>query len=246
MKKIIKSVLLIICLCVFVFSAYNIFKYILEENASTKMNNKLLEQAVSVVIPDNIENKKDGKETLPIKVDFKVLKQKNKDIIGWIYLEDSIINYPVLQSNNNDYYLHRLINGKYNPAGSLFMDYRCDYKLTDRNTIIYGHNMKSDTMFGTLQKYKKQEYYEKNKNIYYFTPEKNYIIKLFAGCTIPSESDIYNLNELTQNRISKLIEKSDFKSDIVVTEEDNIMILSTCSYEYDGARYIVMGVINEV
>lgn len=246
MKKVIKIILLVICLCVFIFSAYNIYKYLSEENANKKLNNELMEKAIIETPNDNNDNTQENEDILPISVDFSVLKQENEDIVGWLYLEDSPINYPVVQSNDNDYYLRRLVNGEYNIAGSLFMDYRNDSNLEDNNTIIYGHNMKNNTMFGSLQEYKNQDYYDNHKVMYYFTPEKNYIIELFTGYTISVESDIYDLSVIDSSKLEELISKSDFESNTKVTEEDKIITLSTCAYEYDGARYIVMGVLKEI
>ena len=246
MKKVIKIILLVICLCVFIFSAYNIYKYLSEENANKKLNNELMEKAIIETPNDNNDNTQENEDILPISVDFSVLKQENEDIVGWLYLEDSPINYPVVQSNDNDYYLRRLVNGEYNIAGSLFMDYRNDSNLEDDNTIIYGHNMKNNTMFGSLQEYKSQDYYDNHKVMYYFTPEKNYIIELFTGYTISVESDIYDLSVIDSSKLEELISKSDFESNTKVTEEDKIITLSTCAYEYDGARYIVMGVLKEI
>ena len=126
------------------------------------------------------------------------------------------------------------------------MDYRNDSNLEDNNTIIYGHNMKNNTMFGSLQEYKNQNYYDNHKVMYYFTPEKNYIIELFTGYTISVESDIYDLSIIDSSKLEELISKSDFESNTKVTEEDKIITLSTCAYEYDGARYVVMGVLKEI
>lgn len=246
MKKVIKIILLAICLCVFIFSAYNIYKYLSEENANKKLNNELMEKAIIETPNDNNDNAQENENILPISVDFSVLKQENEDIVGWLYLEDSPINYPVVQSNDNDYYLRRLVNGEYNIAGSLFMDYRNDSNLEDDNTIIYGHNMKNNTMFGSLQEYKSQDYYDNHKVMYYFTSEKNYIIELFTGYTISVESDIYDLSVIDSSKLEEWISKSDFESNTKVTEEDKIITLSTCAYEYDGARYVVMGVLKEI
>ena len=246
MKKVIKIILLAICLCVFIFSAYNIYKYLSEENANKKLNNELMEKAIIETPNDNNDNAQENENILPISVDFSVLKQENEDIVGWLYLEDSPINYPVVQSYDNDYYLRRLVNGEYNIAGSLFMDYRNDSNLEDDNTIIYGHNMKNNTMFGSLQEYKSQDYYDNHKVMYYFTSEKNYIIELFTGYTISIESDIYDLSVIDSSKLEEWISKSDFESNTKVTEEDKIITLSTCAYEYDGARYIVMGVLKEI
>ena len=246
MKKVIKIILLAICLCVFIFSAYNIYKYLSEENANKKLNNDLMEKAIIETPNDNNDNTQENEDILPISVDFSVLKQENEDIVGWLYLEDSPINYPVVQSNDNDYYLRRLVNGEYNIAGSLFMDYRNASNLENNNTIIYGHNMKNNTMFGSLQEYKSQDYYDNHKVMYYFTSEKNYIIELFTGYTISVESDIYDLSVIDSSKLEEWISKSDFESNTKVTEEDKIITLSTCAYEYDGARYIVMGVLKEI
>ena len=102
------------------------------------------------------------------------------------------------------------------------------------------------TMFGSLQEYKSQEYYDNHKIMYYFTPEENYAIKIFAGYTISVESDIYNLAVIDEKEIAELINKSDFKSDVDISQEDKIVTLSTCAYDYDGARYVVMGVLQEI
>lgn len=243
MKKTIKIILIIICLCVFIFSAYNIYNYLAEEHANRKLNNELIEKAV---VETSNTNTIEDEYTIPISVDFSTLKQENEDIIGWIYCENTPINYPVVQSNDNEYYLRRLANGEYNIAGSIFMDYRNSASLEDNNTIIYGHNMKNNTMFGSLQEYKSQEYYDNHKIMYYFTPEKNYMIKIFAGYTISVESDIYNLAVIDEKEIEGLINKSDFKSDVDIRQDDKIVTLSTCAYDYDGARYIVVGILQEI
>ena len=130
------------------------------------------------------------------------------------------------------------------------MDYRNNPNLDDNNTIIYGHNMKNSTMFGTLLEYKEQSYYDNHKSIYYFTEDKNYIIEIFAGFTTSADSEIYNLNkDISKSDIQELINKSDFKSDIDLenlADMNKIITLSTCSYDYNGARYVVFGFLKEV
>ena len=246
MKRIIKFIFLTICLCIFTYSAYNIYKYIEEENANKKLNNKLIEKAITNITTVNSDKQEKNEYNLPIKVDFTILKQENKDIVGWIYSPNTPINYPVMQGKDNEYYLSRLSNENYNIAGSIFMDFRNDPYLQDNNTIIYGHNMKNDTMFGSIQEYKNQEYYNNHKIIYYFTPNKSYILELFADQTIQVESDIYDLTIINDTKIQELIKNSDFKSDVLVNEKDKLLTLSTCSEENDKARYIVIGVLHEV
>ena len=126
------------------------------------------------------------------------------------------------------------------------MDFRNNSNMQDNNTIIYGHNMKNGTMFGTIQKYRNQEYYDKHKNMYYFTPEKNYIVRIFTGFTTSIDLELYNLPTLNQTKIDNLVKKSNFKTDITVTENDKLLTLSTCAYDYESARYVVIGLLEEI
>lgn len=248
MKKIILNIFLLAFLIIFLLSAYKIGKYFFEENKNSSINNELIEKAVSKV-PSHVEENSEVVEDnnlLPISIDFDYLKKRNRDIVGWIYSEDTPINYPVLQSKDNDYYLHRLVDGTYNPSGSIFMDYKNKSDLSDTITTIYGHNMRSSSMFGTFEKYKDQNYYEDHKIMYYFTEKTEYTIELFSHITVSSDSYIYNLKKMDQKELDRLIKKSNFKSDVTVTEDDKIIMLSTCSYEYEQARYILLGVLREI
>ena len=236
MRKIIRILFFVICLSVFVFSSYKIYDYFRDANESEKIKNNLIDEVLEKTFDKKI----------PINIDFSLLKQKNKDIVGWIYSEDTPINYPVVQSADNNYYLRRLINGEKNVAGSIFMDYRNNYNLEDKSAIIYGHNMKNDTMFGTLEEYKNQDYYEKHKNMYYFTSQKTYLVEFFSGYTTSANSNIYKLNDINDKNIQDFLNKSDFKSDVSVSIDDKIIILSTCSYDYKDARYVVLGVLREI
>lgn len=179
-----------------------------------------------------------------IDIDFAALLAENKDIVGWIYCEGTPINYPVVQANDNNYYLRRLLDGTYNIAGTIFMDYRNSADLTDLNTIIYGHNMRNGTMFGSLANYLQQDYYEEHPVIYYLTPRQSYEIQLAAGFVTEAWSNIYSIpqtraeqNELLQ----EIASKSRFKAKICLEEGDKIVTLSTCAHDFDGARYVVIG-----
>lgn len=185
------------------------------------------------------------KETAPISVDFEALIRENADIIGWLYCENTPINYPVVQTKDNDYYLRRDLHGDYLKTGTLFADYRCPAVGTGQNHIIYGHNMKNASMFGTFVNYKDQEYYEAHPVLYYLTPDNDYKIELFSGFTANADSDIYRTafggTEEFEAFLRELIAKSTFTSEIAVTGEDHVVMLSTCSYEFNNARYVVFG-----
>lgn len=188
--------------------------------------------------------------TAPIRVDFDALLQENGDVVGWLYCEDTVINYPVLRAGDNDHYLHRDLNGNYLVSGSLFVDYRCSAVGTGQNCIIYGHNMKNKTMFGTLAEYKAQEYYDAHPVLWYLTPDGDYRIELFAGLVTAADSEVYTPAfsgaEAFGAFLREIVAESTFVSDVTVTEEDHIVTLSTCSYEFGNARYVVFGKLNRI
>lgn len=166
----------------------------------------------------------------PITVDFDKLREINPDVTAWLYCEEADINYPVVQGKDNEFYLHTMFDGTSNSAGTLFADYRC--KLADPVMIIYGHNMKNGSMFGRVP----SAVFDNNSILWYITPKSYSAFHLVAGRVVAEDSDIYTL--AGSNDISVV-------SSILNTKSyDKYMILSTCSYEYDGARYILIGGYN--
>lgn len=127
----------------------------------------------------------------PIMVDFEGLRAINPEVVGWIYCEGTGINYPVMQGENNDYYLTHSYDGAYNVSGSIFVEAENRAGFADRNTIIYGHNMKNDSMFAHLDNWAEPGYYEEHPVIWLLTPEQDYQIKLMAGYTTSAYSDTY-------------------------------------------------------
>ena len=246
LKKTFSNLIIITSLCFCVFFTYKICNYKLEEKKQQKLSEEIVDIAIKKVEKDNIE---DSQNVLPIEVDFSKLKTKNNDIVAWIYSDETPINYPIVQTTNNDYYLRRQIDGTYNQAGTLFVDYKNSNDFSDYNTIIYGHNMKTDSMFGTIGNYTKQDYYDKHKEMFLFTENKNYKIELFAGFVTSSESEIYKFpknSNTNEKLINTAIKNSTFKSNVSVTKEDRIITLSTCSYNFENARYILLGVLKEI
>ena len=163
-------------------------------------------------------------------------------------MEDSIINYPIVKGNDNSFYLNHSIDGKYNPNGSLFIDYRNKDNFEDMVTYIYGHHMKNNTMFGNLELFKEQNYYDNHKEMYLFTKEDNYILELFAGFTTADGSEIYNYINSDSNK--KLVDyaksKSNFITNIEISSKDKVVVLSTCSYDYENARYVLLGILKKI
>lgn len=252
-RKVFFTVPILFFACVFLFSGYNLIKIWSEYAQANAINEELQNQYVQTIpestgIPDNADAfapETTPQNPAPIQVDFDALLQKNKDVVGWLYLPDSPVNYPVVQAEDNNKYLRRDLNGKRLSAGTLFVDYRNGPTETDRNYIIYGHNMKNGSMFHCLANYKKQSFYETHPVFYYLTPEGNYKIELFAGTTIASDHDIYIPSPNTA-AFADIIAKSTFQSDVLLAEGDCVVTLSTCSYEYDEARYVVLGKLTKL
>lgn len=125
----------------------------------------------------------------PDKVDFEALWETGPDIIGWLNLPDTAVNYPVTQTDDNEYYLHHLYDGTYNKMGCLFADYENQADFSDRNTIIYGHNMRDGSIFATLNEYDEQSYFDEHPQMYLVTPDGGFICEIFtAFVASPGES----------------------------------------------------------
>ncbi len=189
-------------------------------------------------------------ETAPITVDFDALLGECPDVVGWIYCPDTPIHYPIVQAGDNNYYLRRLLDGSYNISGSIFMDYRCASDFSDWNSIVYGHNMNNDAMFGTLQNYREQEYYDAHPVLYLLTPTQDYKIVVVGGYTVSStDATTYAIPESQEKRdllLEKALHHTELQTDVKVADNERFITLSTCAYEYDGARYVLIGVLREL
>ncbi len=246
-KRILLKLITILMAVVFIVALGNILAKLYEYEKSKQNYEQLKQEHVQVIEPPAEEE--EPREAAPIAVDFEKLLKENQDIVGWIYCEGTIINYPVVQAADNDYYLRRGLDGKYDVCGTVFMDYRCDANLTHRNTIIYGHNMRNHTMFSVLEQYKKQSFYEDHPVIWYLTPHGDYKIELFAGYVAPADARIYSVFDSYEKMVEqseRAIEKSTFQSPIDPGKAEQIITLSTCSYEFEEARYILLGTLNKI
>ncbi len=249
-KRILSGILFIISASVFLFSAYKLASYFLERKEAADTYTDYTQKAVSVVSDSEASEKEEVKKDTPgISVNFDYLSEKCEDIIGWIYSPETVINYPVVQAEDNEKYLHRLPEGKYNASGSIFADCRNIEIGEDLNFILYGHHMKNDSMFGSLLEYRNQKYYDKHPVMYYYTPEKSFKIELLAGFVTPADSDIYNLKRTEAEMpdfIDKIQRKSNFKSKAEYKGDEKLITLSTCTNTSDDKRYVVIGILKEI
>ena len=187
--------------------------------------------------------------TLP-EVDFEGLQAINPDVIGWIVCEGTNIDYPIVQGETNNTYLHHMFTGEYNYAGSIFMECQNAKDFSDVNTILYGHHMRNGSMFHDLVLYKEDGFYEEHPYMLILTPEHNYVLEIFAGFVSSLKEDSWILDfESEEERIDwllKRMEKSEFETPVEVTAADRVVTLSTCSYEFSNARYVMYGILIEI
>ena len=226
-------IIIIILLCVIAVSGYNVAKILLEYRAGTEVYNEATEVA---------EVKTDGDD---MTINWKKLMAKYDNVKGWLYSEGTVINYPIAQGSDNDYYLYRMINGEYNGKGSLFLDYRCEKPFRQFLSVIYGHRMKDGSMFHSLIEYRNHSYYEEHPKMLLVTPKASYDVLVFAAVTIPSDSERYNMvfesDEQKQEYLDWIQDSTELSTDVEVTPKDRIVMMSTCTYEFEEARLVVYG-----
>jgi sortase B len=177
-------------------------------------------------------------------VDFDALEAISSDAIGWLYCPDTVINYPVMGAEDYTYYLRHLADGTYNFNGSLFLDYNCQRDFSDKLSVIYGHNMKTEKMFGTLVKYKSQAYFDQHPYLYLYTRQCRYRIALIYGAVISAQDWSEGGFAQDPEGLMEYAEKnSTFVSPETYSGQEQLVVLSTCSYEYEDARYFLVGLL---
>lgn len=181
-------------------------------------------------------------------VDWKALKKVNPDVQGWLYQKGTVINYPVVQGTDNDTYLHTRFDKQWSSGGTLFVDCRMEKDFKGFNSIIYGHHMKDGSMFRSIRGYTKEDgYYDKHKTLELATPHGNYHLVVFSAfITKATDEDTYKMTydeAEKQAYIDRAWERSELpitRDSVDVTKNDRLVTLSTCAYDYEEARYIVM------
>lgn len=248
--KVLLTLLCIVFALIFAVSGYKIVSVLGEYKAAKDTYNKVSEQYVSMDAPKEKPEKKEETEeevleVSPISVDFAAMTAENSDVRGWLYSPDTVINYPLAQCEDNFFYLDHLINREWNPSGTLFLDCLNEKDFSSRNTLIYGHNMNDGSMFHSVRKYDKQEYYDAHPVMYLNTPGQNYKVEIFSGYITDCESDAYTISTPDDESFKVFLDKikgqSAFKNDVELSGQDKIITLSTCTYEYDDARFVLHG-----
>ncbi len=237
-KKLLIIITILACIVSLIIVGYIFIKDYLECNS----NNEDIDDLVDEVFIEN-SNKEENK------IDWNNLKSINEDIIGWIEIEGTDINYPILKDNDNLYYLKHNYLKKYNSNGSIFtLDIN---PFIDCETLLYGHNMKNGTMFSILGKYLDKDFLFSHQKIKIYTPNKNYEGVIFSVYSIGIGTEKNNISKLSFDKKVEYYKKtSQIKVDNVEIT-NKIVKLSTCSYinsrtRPTDQRYYIIATLNEI
>ncbi len=194
--------------------------------------------AVSKVVPD------DARQNL---IDSaQAMNSSFPDAVGWLYVPDTAINYPIMQGSDNDFYLHHAYDGSSLQAGSIFLDYRCENRFMNHVNILYGHNMRNGSMFAGLLNFSDSAYFESHKYGWLATPETVYRIDFFSCAKAHMDDELYDGSTPVDEWLSHLSDISVVSENTDFSVNDRFISLSTCSYEFENARTILTGKLVEM
>ena len=171
------------------------------------------------------------------------LSNEHSDSVAWLYIPGTNIDYPVMQSEDNEYYAHRAADGSYLYAGSLFMDYRNSSDFTDFNSVIYGHNMGNGTMFADIPHYENEEYFMNHSYGWLTTEDEVWLIDFFAVARTADTSGLYLADPSFEEWDTQLRNSASIYKEIGISANDNLIMLSTCTSAEGNSRTILVGKI---
>ena len=202
-------------------------------------------------INDEVHIHRTNDELLDILPEYEILYQKNKKLIGWIKIDDTNIDYPVMQTSDNEYYLDHNYNQEYDKNGSIFLDTACSVYPRSTNLIVYGHHMKTGKMFGNLQKYAKESYYEEHKLIQFDTiyEKGTYEIMYVFRSQVFNEDDLVfkyyqfinaNSGNEFESYMDEMKKLSLYDTGVTANYGDSLLTLSTCDNSQTDGRFVVV------
>lgn len=183
-------------------------------------------------------------------IDFDALRAVNEDIIGWIYMPNTRIDYPLVIGEDNDYYISHNANKESDRAGAIFLDEQNSPDFSDQNTIIYGHRMNSGAMFADLHKYQDEAFFRENDIIYLYLPDGTVSeYRIFSAYVVNEVDETYTIGFASEDDYASYLEKmkgrSGVETDIELSPQDRIITLSTCVKGQDTDRYVVQAVLQK-
>lgn len=239
--RMILNILIIIVSCVLLFCVYKLYTIWQGYNS----NQKTQSQVQDLFYGQNTDEEQavSGEESEKVEIEENSLNPldpviaANEDTIGWIKVEDTVIDYVVVQGEDNDEYLHKSFYGEYNSAGTIFLDYRNEIGGKRQNYVVYGHRMKDDSMFGELGEYLDYGFYQQHPTFTFITADAEYDCEIFAIYRCTTEVDYcqptFASDEDMLDYVKDCKNLSEHKMAVEVTADDTIITLSTCDYALD-------------
>ncbi len=224
-KNGILTLLMILFLIMIIVSGTQLFKWYMNNKNNKEIINKIKDENIIVYDEKNDE----------VSVNFDSLKEINPDVVGYIEVNNTNISYPVVKADDNDYYLTHNLKNEYNSSGWVFMDYRNDLDGKDKNIIIYGHNMRDGSMFGSLKDILNSDWYQNEANKYITLITENETLKYEVFSVYQIEKEDYYIttgfkNDIEYEEFLKTItNRSIHDFDVEANSEDTILTLSTCA-----------------
>lgn len=181
-------------------------------------------------------------------IDFESLIELNKEVKAWIIIENTNINYPVVQASDNEKYLRQTLEGEWNNAGSIFIDCRNKQPFKEKNTIIHGHNQRNHMMFHDLVNYKEERYWKEHPYIQILMPNgESYLYYIYAYYITQEISETYFVEFSSQQQYKQYLDYIEqnnvYNTDITIKDTDKIITLSTCTNSWNEERVVVHGVL---
>lgn len=253
LRRIFMGVLLLVAVsCLGYFGVY-CYESIQTDRENRRLARLKENEKANDMYADEVVEVQVGEETKSFRVleQYKSLYHQNQNLIGWLKIADTIIDYPVMQTGNNDYYQNHNTNLEEDRNGAIFMDTACDVKLPSTNYIIYGHNMRSGKMFGTLDQYANEKFYEKHKQIEFDTiyEEGVYeVMYVFRSRVYQKDEVVFkyyqfidaNSEEEFNSYMNEMAELSLYDTGVTASYGDQLITLSTCDYVEEDGRFVVV------
>ena len=251
-------VILICCIGFFVYHKWSVRQKELEFEKMREQETITTEQPATEIVAE-VEQETETEEVDttvycdPV-YDFDELHAQNKDIYAWIEIPGTKVDYPVLQSETDNYYLNRNVDNSSGYPGCIYTN-ACNQKdFSDYITVLYGHNMKNKTMFGSLHSFEDKDFFDENDKIYVYTEDRRltYEIKEAVKYTnayiqVEYELDSATDRDLFLKDLSQYLDSSvaHEREDVTVEDEDKLLVLSTCVAGQSDHRYLIVGVLKE-
>lgn len=246
-------VLVFLLVGVALFAAWQISGILYDYISARRAYAEIADNAITTTLPaaagDTQEQAQEPAPEIPFTVDWDYLRSVNPTVIGWLWCPDTMINYPVVQHTDNEYYLTHGFNRKYNPGGALFSDFNCTFGTNLCNYVVYGHQMNDGSMFDLLNDYSDPAAYEEHPLFYFLTPEGNYRVELISAHIVEAVPESYpgyfESEEDYRQYLDYILSVSTFKTTAAIDPSRQLLTMSTCNYSrrYSDPRMLLHGLL---